>query len=121
MLAVGSAVAAVGMFGLLGMVPAWQNIWNAWYLGVFTSNATSDTTVLTWIQSTQQQYAFAVQVTMSIIFLLGATGVVIGQSRMARKMAFFQRKDTDDWLVAPAETPSPAASLRRVTRPLSDG
>jgi hypothetical protein len=118
MLVVGSIVAAVGMFGLLGVVPAWQMAWNAWYLGVITSNPGADPAIFTWLQGMQQQYSFALQVTASIIFLLGAATVAVGQSRLARKMAFFQREGSDDWLVSPAETPAPATT-RRATRPLA--
>ncbi len=117
MLLGGSVIAAVGMFGLLGMIPAWQNAWNDWYLTIITNNPGADMTVLTWVKTTQEQYAFALQVTSSIVFLLGATGVVIAQSRLARKMAFFQRAGSDDWLISPAEAPA-NGSARRVTRPL---
>lgn len=118
MLTLGSIVAAVGMFGLLGVVPAWQTAWNTWYLGIITGNPGTDTTVFTWLQGIQAQYAFALQVTASIVFLLGAAAVAIGQSRLARKMAFFQRAGSDDWLVSPAETPTPATT-RRPTHPIT--
>lgn len=122
MLVIGSGVAALGMFGLLGMIPAWQNNWADWYLGIITTNQGADPTVLDWLKSLQAQYAFGLQVTASILFLLGATGVVIGQSRLARKMAFFQRQGTDDWLVSPAEVPTTAPTpLRRATRPIAEG
>jgi len=115
----GSLVGALGMFGLIGAVPAWQANWNAWYLAIIRANPTADGNVLTWLQSGQQQYAFALQVTASIIFLLGAAGIAIGQSRMARKMTFFQRAGSDDWLVSPAEEPSPATA-RNPTHPLAN-
>jgi hypothetical protein len=119
LLALGSIVAALGMFGLLGMIPAWQTTWNAWYLGIVTGNqGSADATVFTWLQGAQQQYAFALQVTASIVFLLGAAAAAIGQSRLARKMTFFQRKGTDDWLVSPAEAPTPTP-VRRPTHPLA--
>ncbi len=115
----GSVVAAVGMFSLLGMIPAWQTTWNAWYLSIVTANqGSADANVFTWLQSVEQQYAFALQVTASIVFLLGAAAAAIGQSRLARKMSFFQRKGSDDWLVSPAEEPAPT-SLRRPTHPLA--
>jgi hypothetical protein len=97
---VGAAVAAVGMFGLVGAVPAWQSQWTSWYLATVTTNAGSDLTPLTWLQALQQQYAFTLQVATGVIFLLGATGVVVGQSRLARKMAVYRRQGPDDWLVS---------------------
>ncbi len=115
----GSLVGALGMFGLIGAVPAWQANWNMWYLAIVRANPTADANVLTWLQSGQQQFAFALQVTSSIVFLLGAAGIAIGQSRMARKMTFFQRAGSDDWLVSPAEAPSPATA-RNPTHPLAN-
>ena len=106
----GSLMGALGMFGLIGAVPAWQANWNAWYLDLFRANPTADSNLLTWLQTGQQQYAFALQVTASIVFLLGAAAIAVGQSRMARKMPFFQRAGSDDWLVSPAEAPTPATS-----------
>jgi hypothetical protein len=115
----GSLVGALGMFGLIGAVPAWQANWNAWYLALVRANPTADSNVLAWLQGAQQQYAFALQVTSSIIFLLGAAGIAIGQSRMARRMTFFQRAGSDDWLVSPAEEPT-TATARNPTHPLAN-
>jgi hypothetical protein len=113
----GSIVGAIGMFGLIGAVPAWQADWNAWYLSIVRANPTADADVLGWLQNSQQQYAFALQVSASIVFLLGAAAIALGQSRLARKMTFFQRAGSDDWLVSPAEAPS-TATARNPTHPL---
>lgn len=105
MVLIGSFVAAFGMFGLLGMIPAWQNAWNSWYLGIVQSNPSADPNVLTWLQTMQQSYALSLQVTAGIVFLLGAAAVAIGQTRLARRMALFRDRGPDDWLVSRADIP----------------
>jgi hypothetical protein len=119
LLTFGSIAAAAGMFSLLGMIPAWQTAWDDWYLLAYPGSQAVDATVYSWLQMTQREYAVALQVTASIIFLLGAAAVAVGQSRLARKMAFFQRQGTEDWLVAPAEAPATTAAARRPTHPLN--
>jgi hypothetical protein len=114
----GSAAGAIGMFGLIGLIPAWQNVWNAWFLAINRTNPTMGNDVLGWLQGSQQQFAFVLQVTASIIFLLGAAAIAIGQSRMARKMPFYQRAGSDDWLVSPAEVPSSSSTSRNPTHPI---
>ncbi len=119
---VGALVAAAGMFALVGVVPAWQSAWSEWYLGVFTANTGADLTPLAWLQAQQQQYAFALQISAGAVFLLGATGVIVGQSRLARKMQLYRRTGPDDWLVSSSNASGVGTSQSgsRLTHPLSE-
>jgi hypothetical protein len=121
---VGSLAAGVGIFALLGIIPAWQDSWTTWYLANLTSfvarNPTADLSALGWIATMQHQYMFALQATASLVFLLGSGAVAVAQARMGRLLATFRRAGPDDWLVAPAaEEPSPAQSANRLAHPLA--
>ena len=118
-LLLGSIIAALGMFMLIGAIPSWQSSWNDWYVNVVAQNTSGDRTTLAWNEILQQQYAFALQVSAAIIFLLGAIGVFVGQQRLARKLAEFH-EGPDDWLIAPPEANAPTTpNSRAINHPFS--
>lgn len=121
MVVLGTLVAAVGIMSLIGIIPAWQTHWNAWYIGVLTSNTGADPATLKWLQTFQSQYAFALQICAASVFLLGAASVVIGQMRLAHRITDFRPAGPDDWLVAPGANEAPTSSQagRRMTHPIS--
>jgi|GEM_PF-1956194 len=104
----GTLVAAMGMFGLLGIIPAWQAHWTAWYLDMVRLNPSADLTTLGWNTALQQQYAFALQVSTAIIFLVGLVLIFAGQQRLTRALMEFHG-GPDDWLLTLPEQDSTAA------------
>lgn len=112
-LLLGAVIAALGMFTLIGIIPSWQSSWNDWFVNVVAQNTTADRTTLAWNEILQQQYAFALQVSAGVTFLLGAAGVYVGQQRLARKLAEFH-EGPDDWLIAPPEANAPTTPSSRV-------
>lgn len=121
MVLLGTLIAAAGIFSLIGVIPAWQTHWNAWYIEVLTSGSGADPAALLWLQTFQSQYAFALQICAASVFLFGAASVVLGQMRLARRLMDFSPAGPDDWLVAPAATEGPMSSQagRRLTHPIS--
>lgn len=120
MLLLGTSVAAIGMFGLMGVIPAWQTAWSAWYLAVFQQNTNTDLTTLVWNQAAQQQYAFALQITAALIFLGGATLIFLAVQRLARALVQ-SHVGPDDWLTAvgPDSGTSTMPTSRALTHPFS--
>jgi hypothetical protein len=117
LLLVGDSCAAIGIFTLMGVIPAWQAHWNAWYIARLTGGA--DPQYLAWLQTLQGQYATAWQISAAVIFGLGALALILGQMRLARQMAFTRNEGPDDWLVDAPVIEAPSTSLSRLTHPLT--
>lgn len=97
----GSVVAAMGMFGIMGLIPVWQTRWTDWFEAIVATPGT-DFSSLLWLQDVQRQYASILQISAALVFLVGATALVLGLSRLSRRMAVF-RVGPDEWLVADAD------------------
>ena len=98
---IGSIAAASGMFGIMGLIPVWQTRWTDWFVAIVAANPGYLTTLL-WLQDVQREYVAILQLSAAIVFLVGAAGLVLGLSRLSRRMAVF-RVGPDEWLVADAD------------------
>jgi hypothetical protein len=119
LLAIGDICAAVGIFALMGIIPAWQAHWNTWYITMLTGGSDADPQYLAWLQTLQGQYAGAWQISAAVIFILGTLAMILGQMRLARQMTLTRNEGPDDWLVDAPIAETPSSSLNRLAHPLS--
>ena len=116
----GSIIAAIGLFSLLGIIPAWQGNWESWHLAIVKDNPGADLTIIDWNVALHQQYAAILQICAAIAFVLGGAAIFLAQQRLVRRMSHFRRQGPDDWLVAMPDTGSmPAQHGNSLTHPLS--
>ncbi len=100
----GSIIAAIGIFILIGVIPAWQNELAQWSLALTSNNPGADLTPLQWIQNLQNQYTFVMQMGAATLFLAGSAAIMVSEPRLARRLTKFSLGGPDDWLLAPPDT-----------------
>ncbi len=98
----GTVITAGGLFALIGIVPALQDQWNTWYVAAVTAVG-ADRVGLEWLNQVQGFYFLSLQFAAGAVFLSGATALLLGLSRLSRRMATF-RVEPDAWLLAPPES-----------------
>jgi len=79
----GSITLAIGVFSLLGALPAWNQHWKLWSQDAMNQIA-PDSNPVVWINQTQQQYAQVLQICAILSVAIGIVVVLLGMWRFSR-------------------------------------
>jgi hypothetical protein len=98
----GAGALAFGAFALLGVIPTWQNRWNAWYAAT-SANTSGNLDPLTWLNDTQAHLAQLLRLGAGMLMIGGIIVLAIGIWQFQKNVLTRRTPvaPTSEWMMSP--------------------
>ena len=98
----GAFALALGAFALLGVIPTWQNHWNAWYATTSATTAGAPDPLI-WLNTTQTHLAQLLQVGSLVLIVAGIIVLAIGIWQFQKNILTRRAPvaPTSEWMMSP--------------------